>query len=59
MIISFQVAMISKTFSFLKDACLPSDADSFGVSFQADLPAINKCLIVGATILIDYLYYED
>ena len=51
--------MISKTFSFLKDACLPSDADSFGVSFTADLPAINKCLIVGATILIDYLYYED
>ena len=57
MIISFQVAMISKTFSFLKDAF--TDTDSFGVNFPADLPAINKCLIVGATILIDYLYYED
>lgn len=35
-----------------------SDADTFGVTFQPDLPGPARALLVGATFLVDFLHFE-
>ena len=35
-----------------------TDADNFGVTFPIDLDVKMKATLLGATILIDYVYFE-
>lgn len=35
-----------------------SDADQFGITFPRDLPVEAKAVILGACILIDFMYFE-
>jgi len=53
-----RVGEIKKKWSgLLKE--LFTDADNFGVSFPSGASAKEKALILGATFLIDFLYFES
>ena len=54
----FQVGKISKKWTgFIHE--IFTDADIFGVSFPKDLDIKSKAILLGATILIDFAYFED
>ena len=36
-----------------------TDADTFGVQFGPSMPENHRALILAATFLIDFLYFED
>ncbi|MBV1860989.1 MAG: hypothetical protein KUG77_21410 [Nannocystaceae bacterium] len=53
-----EVGQISKKWSgLLKEAF--TDADTFGVQFGPSMPPDHRALILAATFLIDFLYFED
>lgn len=53
-----EVGQISKKWSgLLKEAF--TDADTFGVQFGPAMPPHHRALILAATFLIDFLYFED
>uniref|UniRef100_A0A1B6KSJ6 Phospholipid scramblase n=1 Tax=Graphocephala atropunctata TaxID=36148 RepID=A0A1B6KSJ6_9HEMI len=53
-----EIGAISKAFSgVLKEAF--TDADHFKVSFPLDLDVKLKATLIGALVLIDYMYYEN
>ena len=35
-----------------------TDADNFGISFPLDLDVNAKAILLGATFLIDFMYFE-
>ena len=35
-----------------------TDADSFLINFAPDMSVENKALLIGATMLIDFMFYE-
>lgn len=53
-----EVGQISKKWSgLLKEAF--TDADTFGVQFGPSMPPNHRALVLAATFLIDFLYFED
>ena len=53
-----EVGQISKKWSgLLKEAF--TDADTFGVQFAPGMPPNHRALVLAATFLIDFLYFED
>lgn len=53
-----QVGQISKKWSGLMKEAF-TDADTFGVQFGPSMPENHRALILAATFLIDFLYFED
>ncbi len=53
-----EVGQISKKWSGLMKEAL-TDADTFGVQFGPSMPEGHRALILAATFLIDFLYFED
>ena len=35
-----------------------TDSDNFTLKMPAEIPAVQKSLILAAALLIDYMYYE-
>ena len=55
-----QVGKISKQWSgvlMLKEAF--TDADNFGISFPMDLDVKIKATLLGAVVLIDFMFFEE
>jgi uncharacterized protein YxjI len=53
-----EVGKITKKWSgLLKEAF--TDADTFGINYQADLPAEHKDILLGAVFLIDFVHFEQ
>ncbi len=53
-----EVGQISKQWGGLMKEAF-TDADTFGVQFDPNMPANHRALILAATFLIDFLYFED
>lgn len=53
-----QVGQISKKWGGLMKEAF-TDADTFGVQFGPSMPHNHRALILAATFLIDFLYFED
>ncbi len=53
-----EVGQISKKWSGL-DREMFTDADTFGVQFDPNMPPNHRALVLAATFLIDFLYFED
>ncbi|KAL9656709.1 hypothetical protein ABK040_002976 [Willaertia magna] len=53
-----RVGVIEKKFGNILQE-LFTDADSFGINFPLDAKPNEKALLLAATILIDFLYFED
>jgi uncharacterized protein YxjI len=53
-----EVGKITKKWSgLLKEAF--TDADTFGINYQGDLPAEHKDILLGAVFLIDFVHFEQ
>ena len=35
-----------------------TDSDTYELTFAADMPVQDKALLIGAAILMDFMYYE-
>ena len=55
---SNEVGKISKKWSGLTKEYF-TDADNFGVQFPMDLDVKMKAVMLGATFLIDFMFFED
>ncbi|XP_071534250.1 phospholipid scramblase 1-like [Panulirus ornatus] len=54
---SAQIGLITKQWrGFCAEAF--TDADNFGITFPMDLEVRTKALLIGATFLIDFMYFE-
>ncbi|MBD3241576.1 MAG: scramblase [Chitinivibrionales bacterium] len=52
------IGQIKKQWSGLMTEMV-TDADNFGVTFPAELDPSQKCLLLGAVFLIDFVHFED
>ena len=53
-----EIGKITKKWSgLLKEGF--TDADTFGVAFPGDLPLEQKCILLGAVFLIDFVHFEN
>ena len=51
-------AMIKKVWSGMRKECC-SDADNFHVTFPANASPSAKANLLGATVLVDFVYFES